>query len=314
MLNVLNGGEHAANNVDIQEFMILPVGVSSFAEAMQAGVEIFHALKGVLKDKGLLGGVGDEGGFAPNLGSNREALELLMASIARAGYVPGSDIFLGMDVAATEFYRDGAYHLDGEGRTNLSADDMIDLYAGWCEEFPILSIEDGLAEDDWQGWKRLTDRLGSKVQLVGDDLFVTNVPRLKRGIRMGVGNSILIKVNQIGTVTETLEAIDVGRRAGYTSVTSHRSGETEDGFIADLAVGAGTGQIKTGAPCRSDRVAKYNQLLRIEEQLGRQGFYRGRGAFSSIGRNSSDPTDAVVPDIPVPASLLKLTGKGGGRS
>ncbi|MEW9032660.1 MAG: phosphopyruvate hydratase, partial [Planifilum fimeticola] len=274
MMNILNGGKHADNNVDIQEFMIMPVGAKSFAEGLRMGVEVFHSLKSVLKEKGLATSVGDEGGFAPNLSSNEEALQTIMAAIERAGYRPGEDVRLSLDVASTELYRDGAYHLAGEGVTK-SADEMISYYRELVEKYPIVSIEDGLAEDDWEGWKKLTEALGGKVQLVGDDLFVTNTERLSRGIEAGVGNSILIKVNQIGTLTETFDAVEMAKRAGYTAVISHRSGETEDTTIADIAVATGAGQIKTGAPSRTDRVAKYNQLLRIEEELNASARYPG---------------------------------------
>jgi enolase len=281
MMNILNGGQHADNNVDIQEFMILPVGANSFAEGLRMGVEVFHSLKAVLKEKGLATSVGDEGGFAPNLSSNEEALQTIMAAVERAGYRPGDDIRLALDVASTELYRDGAYHLEGEGVTR-TADEMIAYYQELVKKYPIVSIEDGLAEDDWEGWKRLTDALGGKVQLVGDDLFVTNTERLSRGIEAGVGNSILIKVNQIGTLTETFDAVEMAKRAGYTAVISHRSGETEDTTIADIAVATGAGQIKTGAPSRTDRVAKYNQLLRIEEELDASAVYPGKTAFYNL--------------------------------
>ncbi|MFS8512934.1 MAG: phosphopyruvate hydratase [Planifilum fulgidum] len=281
MMNILNGGKHADNNVDIQEFMIMPVGAKSFAEGLRMGVEVFHSLKSVLKEKGLATSVGDEGGFAPNLSSNEEALQTIMAAIERAGYRPGDDVRLALDVASTELYRDGAYHLEGEGVTR-TADEMIAYYQELVKKYPIVSIEDGLAEDDWEGWKRLTDALGGKVQLVGDDLFVTNTERLSRGIEAGVGNSILIKVNQIGTLTETFDAVEMAKRAGYTAVISHRSGETEDTTIADIAVATGAGQIKTGAPSRTDRVAKYNQLLRIEEELGASARYPGAAAFYNL--------------------------------
>ena len=266
MMNILNGGEHADNSVDVQEFMILPVGAKSFREGLRMGAEVFHSLKKVLSDRGLACGVGDEGGFAPNLGSNREALELIVEAIEKAGYKPGDDVRLGLDVAATEMYdkETKLYDLKHEGK-KLTAEQMVDLYEEWVNNFPIVTIEDGLDEEDWDGWKVLTERLGKKVQLVGDDLFVTNTERLERGIEAGVANSILIKVNQIGTITETLDAIEMAKRAGYTAVISHRSGETEDTTIADLAVAVNAGQIKTGAPSRTDRVAKYNQLLRIEE-------------------------------------------------
>ncbi|GAA5346299.1 enolase [Planifilum fimeticola] len=281
MMNILNGGKHADNNVDIQEFMIMPVGAKSFAEGLRMGVEVFHSLKSVLKEKGLATSVGDEGGFAPNLSSNEEALQTIMAAIERAGYRPGEDVRLALDVASTELYRDGAYHLAGEGVTK-SADEMIAYYRELVEKYPIVSIEDGLAEDDWEGWKKLTEALGGKVQLVGDDLFVTNTERLSRGIEAGVGNSILIKVNQIGTLTETFDAVEMAKRAGYTAVISHRSGETEDTTIADIAVATGAGQIKTGAPSRTDRVAKYNQLLRIEEELNASARYPGQAAFYNL--------------------------------
>ena len=272
MLNVLNGGAHADNNVDIQEFMIAPVGAESFGEALRMGTEIFHALKSVLKKRGLATSVGDEGGFAPNLGSNEEALALLVEAIQAAGYTPGDDIRLALDVAASELYEDGAYKM---GDKRLSAAEMVDFYADLCARYPLYSIEDGLDENDWDGWRLLTERLGDKVQLVGDDLFVTNTTRLTRGIEQGAGNSILIKVNQIGTLSETLDAIRTAHRAGFTSVISHRSGETEDTFIADLAVATNAGQIKTGAPCRSERVAKYNQLLRIAQELDDCAEYAG---------------------------------------
>lgn len=281
MMNILNGGEHADNNVDIQEFMVMPAGIDSFKEALRAGAEIFHALKAVLKEKGLNTAVGDEGGFAPNLSSNEEALQTIVTAIERAGYKPGENIYLALDVAATELYKDGHYVLAGEGVTKTT-DEMIAYYEGLLSKYPIISIEDGLSEDDWDGWKKLTDRLGSKVQLVGDDLFVTNTKRLKRGIEEGSGNSILVKVNQIGTLTETFDAIEMAKRAGYTAVISHRSGETEDTTIADIAVATNAGQIKTGAPSRTDRVAKYNQLLRIEDELGYTGQYAGKSAFYNL--------------------------------
>ena len=283
MMNIINGGEHADNNVDVQEFMILPVGAKSFKEALRMGAEVFHALKAVLASKGLACGVGDEGGFAPNLGSNREALELIVEAIEKAGYKPGDDVRLGLDVAATEMYNKETkkYVLAGEGK-ELTAAEMVDLYEEWSNNFPIITIEDGLDEEDWDGWKVLTERLGNKIQLVGDDLFVTNTERLERGIEAGVANSILIKVNQIGTITETLDAIEMAKRAGYTAVISHRSGETEDTTIADLAVAVNAGQIKTGAPSRTDRVAKYNQLLRIEEMVGEQARYCGMKSFYNL--------------------------------
>jgi enolase len=278
MMNVLNGGAHADNSVDFQEFMIVPVGAPSFAEGMRVADETFHALKKTLHDRGLGGGVGDEGGFAPNLESNEAALQAVIAGIEAAGYTPGEDLAIALDPAVSEIYENGAYVLEHEGRT-LSADELASYWADLCDRYPILSLEDGMAEEDWDGWKALTDRVGEGVQLVGDDLFVTNTERLKRGIDTGVANSILIKVNQIGTLSETLAAIDMARAAGYTAVMSHRSGETEDTTIADLAVATGCGQIKTGAPSRSDRVAKYNQLLRIEEALGADAEYPGRSVF-----------------------------------
>ena len=283
MMNILNGGEHADNSVDVQEFMILPVGAKSFKEGLRMGAEVFHSLKKVLSERGLACGVGDEGGFAPNLGSNREALELIVEAIEKAGYKPGDDERLGLDVAATEMYEKETklYDLKHEGK-KLTAEQMVDLYEEWVNNFPIVTIEDGLDEEDWDGWKILTDRLGKKVQLVGDDLFVTNTERLERGIEAGVANSILIKVNQIGTITETLDAIEMAKRAGYTAVISHRSGETEDTTIADLAVAVNAGQIKTGAPSRTDRVAKYNQLLRIEEMVGEQARYCGMNSFYNL--------------------------------
>ncbi|MEY2979980.1 MAG: hypothetical protein RL562_207 [Planctomycetota bacterium] len=272
MMNILNGGAHADNNVDFQEFMIMPFGAPTFAEGLRMGTEVFHALKGVLKAKGLATAVGDEGGFAPNLGSNREALDVILEAIEKAGYEPGADLRIALDVASTEIYRDGRYHLEGEDKV-LDADGLVALYADWCTNYPIFSIEDGMAEDDWDGWKLLTAELGESVQLVGDDLFVTNTARLARGIEEGAANSILIKVNQIGTLTETLEAIELAHQSGMSAVMSHRSGESEDTTIADLAVATNVGQIKTGAPCRTDRIAKYNQLLRIEEQLGMASIY-----------------------------------------
>jgi len=276
MMNILNGGEHADNNVDIQEFMIQPVGVNSFAEALRAGAEIFHALKAVLKEEGLATAVGDEGGFAPNLASNRAALESIVVAIEKAGYAPGKDIYLALDCAASEFYHDGRYVLSGEGR-EFSSEEFVGYLEGLVSEFPILSIEDGLDESDWDGWALMTERLGDRVQLVGDDLFVTNPSILKRGIDNHVANAILVKVNQIGTLTETLEAIGMAREANYAVVISHRSGETEDTTIADLAVATAAGQIKTGSLCRSDRVAKYNRLLRIEDWSGAN--YKGAGEF-----------------------------------
>ncbi|MCD4750418.1 MAG: phosphopyruvate hydratase [Thermoanaerobaculales bacterium] len=279
MMNILNGGSHADNSVDFQEFMILPVGFSTFREALRAGVEVFHTLKKVLSDRGLATAVGDEGGFAPNLESNRAALELIMEAIQKAGYVPGDQIVLAMDVAASEFCTDGVYNLDGEGRMGLSADDLIDMYEELVDAFPIVSIEDGLDEGDWEGWKKLNDRLGTRIQLVGDDIFVTNPEIIARGIREEVANSVLIKLNQIGTLSETIEAVNMAHRAGFTTVISHRSGETEDTTIADLAVALNTGQIKTGSACRTDRVAKYNQLLRIEEELDTTARFNGLAAL-----------------------------------
>ncbi|MFP4278445.1 MAG: phosphopyruvate hydratase [Halochromatium sp.] len=278
MMNIINGGEHADNSVDFQEFMILPVGAPSLREAVRWGAEVFHALKAVLKGRGLATAVGDEGGFAPDLPSNEAAIEAILEAIEKAGYKAGQDIYLGMDVAASEFYEAGQYHLKGEGRT-LDAAGMTDLLLDWVARYPILSIEDGLAEGDWDGWKDHTERLGDQVQLVGDDLFVTNTQILQEGIDKGVANSILIKVNQIGSLTETLEAIRMAQQAGYTAVVSHRSGETEDTTIADLVVAAATGQIKTGSLSRTDRVAKYNQLMRIEDQLAGAAIYAGRDAF-----------------------------------
>lgn len=281
MMNILNGGAHADNNVDIQEFMIMPVGADSFAEALRINAEIYQALKKVLKGKGLATAVGDEGGFAPNLESNEEALQVIVEAIEKAGYKPGEQVRLAIDTAASELFEDGKYNLKGEGVVK-TADEMVEWYASLCEKYPIVSIEDGLAEDDWDGWKKLTDALGKKVQLVGDDLFVTNVERLQKGIEQGVANAILIKLNQIGTLTETLDAIEMAKRAGYTAIVSHRSGETEDTTIADVVVGTNAGQIKSGAPCRTDRVAKYNQLLRIEEDLGAAAQYNGMKVFYNI--------------------------------
>jgi enolase len=279
LMNILNGGAHADNSVDFQEFMIAPVGARTFAEALRMGSEVYASLKGVLRDRGLTTGVGDEGGFAPDLPSNRAALDVVMEAIAAAGYRPGDDIAIALDPATTELYRDGAYHLEGEGRV-LSSAELAAYWAELCDAFPIVSIEDGMSEDDWDGWKMLTDAVGQDVQLVGDDLFVTNTARLQMGIDRGVANAILIKVNQIGTLSETLAAIELASRHGYRSIISHRSGETEDTFISDLAVATGAGQIKTGAPSRAERTAKYNQLLRIEEQLGPAASYPGPSAFS----------------------------------
>ena len=276
MLNILNGGSHADSNVDIQEFMIAPIGAGSFREALRWGTEVYHALKAVLKERGLSTGLGDEGGFAPNLESNRAALDLIIEAIGKAGYTAGSDIALALDVAASEFHEDGSYAFEGASK---SAEEMIDYYAGLVEDYPLVSIEDPLDEEDWAGWKTMTDRLGAKVQLVGDDLFVTNPQRLQRGITEGIGNSLLVKVNQIGSLTETLDAVTLAQTNGYRCMMSHRSGETEDVTIADLAVATNCGQIKTGAPARSERVAKYNQLLRIEEELDDAAVYAGAGAF-----------------------------------
>jgi enolase len=281
MMNVVNGGAHANNNLDLQELMIIPVGAPSFREAVRYGAEVFHALKQILHDKGMSVAVGDEGGFAPNVASHEAAILLILEAIDKAGYVAGEQIALGLDCAASEFYKDGKYHLEGEGLTLTSAE-WIDMMATWVDKYPIISIEDGMAENDWDGWKLLTDRLGKQVQIVGDDLFVTNTKILKEGIDKGIANSILIKINQIGTLTETFAAIEMAKRAGYTAVISHRSGETEDATIADIAVGTNAGQIKTGSLSRSDRMAKYNQLLRIEEDLGEVATYPGRAAFYNL--------------------------------
>jgi enolase 1/2/3 len=277
-MNILNGGAHADNSVDLQEFMVAPVGARNLADAVRVGAEVYASLKSVLRARGLATGVGDEGGFAPDLESNEAALEVIMEAIAAAGYEPGEDVALALDPATTELYRDGAYHLEGEGRT-LDAAGMVDYWDELVGRYPIVSIEDGMAEEDWDGWVALTERLGGRVQLVGDDLFVTNAERLRRGIELGAGNALLVKLNQIGTLSETLGAMDLASRSGYASMVSHRSGETEDTFIADLAVATEAGQIKTGAPSRSERVAKYNQLIRIEEQLGPAASYPGRSAF-----------------------------------
>ena len=281
MMNILNGGEHADNNVDIQEFMIMPVGAPNFREALRMGAEVYHSLKAVLKGRGLNTAIGDEGGFAPNLSSNEEALKVIIEAIEKAGYKPGEDIFLAMDVASSEIYQDGKYNLAGEGITKTAAE-MVAFYEELVAKYPIISIEDGMAEDDWEGWELLTEKLGDKIQLVGDDLFVTNTKRLKMGIDQDIANSILIKVNQIGTLTETFETIEMAKRAGYTCVISHRSGETEDATIADIAVAVNAGQIKTGAPTRSDRIAKYNQLLRIEEELCVVGKYEQKNVFYNL--------------------------------
>ena len=280
MMNILNGGAHADNNVDFQEFMVMPVGAPSFADALRWGVEVFHTLKGVLKKRGYNTAVGDEGGFAPSLKSNVEAIEVVLEAIQQAGYKPGDDIAIALDPAASEFYQDGKYVFKKSDKSTKSSEEMARFWAKWARDYPIVSLEDGLAEDDWEGWKILTDEVGDRIQLVGDDLFVTNTERLQEGIDKGIANSILIKVNQIGTVSETLAAIDLGRRNRYTSVISHRSGETEDTFIADLAVATGAGQIKTGSASRTDRIAKYNQLLRIEEELGRSAQFLGLAALN----------------------------------
>jgi enolase len=282
MMNIINGGKHADNNVDLQEFMIMPAGAVSFSEALRMCSEIYMKLKSILKTRGYDTGVGDEGGFAPNLGSNEEAIRIIVDAIGKAGYIPGKDIFIALDPAASEIYEDEKYNLAGEGRI-LTSEEMVDYYENLVDKYPIISIEDGMAEEDWRGWKLITERLGDRVQLVGDDLFVTNTERLQKGINMGVANSILIKLNQIGTLTETLNAIEMAERAGYTAVISHRSGETEDTTIADLVVAVNAGQIKTGAPARSERVAKYNQLLRIEEELGEMAEFRGLESFYNIG-------------------------------
>ncbi|MCQ2018656.1 phosphopyruvate hydratase [Clostridium butyricum] len=281
MMNILNGGSHADNSVDLQEFMIMPAGAGTFSDALRMCAEVYHTLKKILNDKGYATGVGDEGGFAPNLKSNAEALDVIIEAIGKAGYKAGEEIFIAIDAASSEYYKDGKYVLEHEGRT-LSSAEMVDFFEEWVNKYPIISIEDGMAEEDWDGWKLMTERLGKKVQLVGDDLFVTNTERLEKGIQLGVANSILIKLNQIGTLTETLNAIEMANRAGYTAVVSHRSGETEDTTIADLVVATNAGQIKTGAPARSERVAKYNQLIRIEEELDDVAEYRGKKAFFNI--------------------------------
>jgi len=283
MMNILNGGKHAADSTDFQEFMVVPAGASSFHHALQIGTEVYHSLKKVLQDKGLNTNVGDEGGFAPSLSSSQEAIEAVLAAIEKAGYKPGKDCFIALDPAASEFYKDGQYILEREG-TSLSSREMVDYYARWVSSYPIISIEDGMAEDDWDGWRLLMEKLGSKVQLVGDDLYVTSVDRLSKGISLKASNSILIKPNQVGTLTETMAAIKMAQQAGWTAVVSHRSGETEDTTIADLAVGLNTGQIKAGAPCRSERTAKYNRLLRIEEELGKGASFTGMRAFYSLKR------------------------------
>lgn len=283
MMNILNGGKHATNSTDFQEFMVVPAGASSFRHALQIGAEVYHCLKRVLKDKGLDTNVGDEGGFAPNLSSNKQAIEAILSAIEKAGYKPGKDCFIALDPAASEFYKNGQYILSREG-TSLNTTEMVEYYVKWASHYPLISIEDGIAEDDWDGWQLLTEKLGSKVQLVGDDLYATNVNRLSRGIELKASNSILIKPNQIGTLTETIAAIKMAQKAGWTAVVSHRSGETEDTTIADLAVGLNTGQIKAGAPCRSERIAKYNRLLRIEDELGKSTGFAGMQAFYNLRR------------------------------
>jgi enolase len=286
-MNILNGGAHADSSVDLQEFMIMPVGMASFSEALRAGVEIFHALRSILKKAGLSTGVGDEGGFAPNLRSNREALDVVLEAVAKAGYTAGDDVFLALDVAASELWDNGKYVFKKSGEPTRTPAQMIDLWTDWVRQYPIVSIEDGLAEGDWEGWKALTRALGDRVQLVGDDVFVTNPAILKQGIADGVGNALLVKLNQIGTVTETLDAIAMARAASYGTIISHRSGETEDSTIADLAAGTSAGQIKTGSASRSDRIAKYNQLLRIEEELGSAAKYAGRTAIRQLSVRSA---------------------------
>ena len=285
MMNVLNGGSHADNNVDLQEFMIMPVGANTFREALRMGAEIFHNLKAVLQDRNYNTAVGDEGGFAPDLGSNEEALQVLIEGIERAKYVPGDEVLLALDPASSEFYKDGVYRLEAETKPDKSPEEMVDFYAKLVDKYPIISIEDGMAEDDWEGWKLLTQAIGEKVQLVGDDLFVTNTNRLQQGIDRRIGNSILIKVNQIGTLTETLDAIELAKRFNYTAVVSHRSGETEDTTISDIVVGVNAGQIKTGSLCRTDRTCKYNQLLRIEEQLGSRAQFNGKQVFYNLRKS-----------------------------
>ena len=283
MMNILNGGKHAASSTDFQEFMVVPAGAGSFRQALQMGTEVYHSLKKVLNDKGLSTNVGDEGGFAPSLPSNKAAIEAILSAIERAGYQPGKDCFIALDPAASEFYQNGRYTLAREG-TSLSTEEMVEYYVKWALAYPIISVEDGMAEDDWEGWQLLTQQLGSKLQLVGDDLYTTNVDRLSRGIKLKASNSILIKPNQIGTLTETIAAVQLAQRSGWTAIVSHRSGETEDTTIADLAVGLNTGQIKAGAPCRSERTAKYNRLLRIEEELGAKASFAGTGAFRRLKR------------------------------
>ena len=287
MMNILNGGKHATNSTDFQEFMVVPAGANSFRHALQIGTEVYHSLKRVLEDKGLNTNVGDEGGFAPSLSSNEQAIEILLSAIERAGYQPGKDCFIALDPASSEFYKDGQYILSREG-TSLSTSEMVDYYVKWAFSYPIISLEDGMAEDDWDGWQLLTQKLGNKIQLVGDDLYTTNVNRLSKGIKLKASNSILIKPNQIGTLTETIAAIQMAHQAGWTTVVSHRSGETEDTTIADLAVGLNTGQIKAGAPYRSERTAKYNRLLRIEEELGQRAHFAGTGAFHNLKRHKKE--------------------------
>lgn len=286
MMNIINGGKHADNSVDLQEFMIMPVGAESFSNALMIGAEVYHSLKSILKSKGYATGVGDEGGFAPDLKSNEEAVEIIIEAIEKAGYKPGKDVFIALDPASSEFFEDGKYVLEHEGKT-LTPEEMASFYEDWVNKYPIISIEDGMAEEDWEGWRIITEKLGHRIQLVGDDLFVTNTERLATGIEKGVANSILIKLNQIGTLTETINAIEMANRAGYTAVISHRSGETEDTTIADLVVAMNAGQIKTGAPARSERVAKYNQLIRIEEELEDVAEYRGREAFFNIKKSQN---------------------------
>ncbi|MFA5628927.1 MAG: phosphopyruvate hydratase [Dehalococcoidales bacterium] len=281
MLNILNGGKHASNSTDLQEFMVVPAGAKSFATALQMGTEVYHSLKSVLKKKGLDTNVGDEGGFAPSLSSNNQAVELIIEAIEKSGYKPGNDCFIALDPASSEYYEDGKYHLVREGKT-LTSEEMADFYVNWINAYPIISIEDGMAEDDWAGWQMLTEKIGNRAQLVGDDLYVTNINRLAKGIELKASNSILIKLNQIGTLSETVSAIEMAHNAGWTAVVSHRSGETEDTTIADLAVGLGTGQIKTGAPCRSERNAKYNRLLKIEAELGNKAVFAGKKAFKGL--------------------------------
>jgi enolase len=282
MMNILNGGAHADSSVDFQEFMVMPAGMPTFSEALRAGAEIFHTLRGILKKAGHSTGVGDEGGFAPNLKSNREAVDVVLEAIAKAGYTAGDNVFIALDVASSELWDQGRYVFRKSGEPTRTADDMVEMYADWVRQYPIISIEDGVAEGDWEGWKKLTDALGSRVQLVGDDLFVTNPSILRKGIDQGLANALLVKLNQIGTVSETLDAMAMAARAGYASIISHRSGETEDSTIADFAVGTSAGQIKTGSASRSDRIAKYNQLLRLEEALGSNGTYAGRTAIRQL--------------------------------